>query len=374
MTSKSADSEGNQKQSPALQKAFKRNVEALVSFEEARKSIWRRWRMSLHPGIQGQSAQSSPLGCCNTTTLSWKGWKRELNQSTTLWERTSCMCLCNNGIALKSSLTVLRNDCSLFSRLYIACQTGKGDLPEFLRHENQPPSPPLSRLGDKRTGKTADLLKCLERSPLPSGNADEEEVLVDETNNIDYEETVEPVTSLSEDIAILKSFPYHQWNWAWTMYAGRGTTDQQRHFCIHCCWFSSRRPIWSRCENPWWCFCCWNALPQDIKHFPDHNNCVFLPYILAQLQSVQRLDIVWDVYLADRLNVGARGKRVKVNAVRCYLWHHYLPPGKASWGMMRTRVTSFLFFPKKLKELKFLAKYRSPLPVTAWSHYPQNQT
>ena len=39
MTSKSADSEGNQKQSPALQKAFKRNVEALVSFEEARKSI-----------------------------------------------------------------------------------------------------------------------------------------------------------------------------------------------------------------------------------------------------------------------------------------------------------------------------------------------
>ena len=45
-----------------------------------------------------------------------------------------------------------------------------------------------------RTGKKADLQKCLERSPLGSGNADEEEVLVDETNNTDYEEMVDPVT------------------------------------------------------------------------------------------------------------------------------------------------------------------------------------
>ena len=43
------------------------------------------------------------------------------------------------------------------------------------------------------------MLKCLERSPLGSGNADEEDVLVDETNNTDYEETVDPVT---DDFAI----------------------------------------------------------------------------------------------------------------------------------------------------------------------------
>ena len=34
---------------------------------------------------------------------------------------------------------------------------------------------------------------------IQTGNADEEEVLVDETNNTDYEETVDPVT---DDIAI----------------------------------------------------------------------------------------------------------------------------------------------------------------------------
>ena len=57
----------------------------------------------------------------------------------------------------------------------------------------------MSKLGNTRSGKKAGLLKCLERSPLGSGNADEEEVLVDETNNTDYEETVDPVTY---DIAI----------------------------------------------------------------------------------------------------------------------------------------------------------------------------
>ena len=50
-----------------------------------------------------------------------------------------------------------------------------------------------------RTGKKSNLQKCLERSPLGSGDADEKKVPVDETNNTDYEETVDPVT---DDIAI----------------------------------------------------------------------------------------------------------------------------------------------------------------------------
>ena len=73
------------------------------------------------------------------------------------------------------------------------------DLPKCFRHENQPPPLSLSKLGDVRTGKKAVLLKCLKRFPLGSGNADEEDVLVDETNNTDYEETVNPV---SDDTAI----------------------------------------------------------------------------------------------------------------------------------------------------------------------------
>ena len=38
----------------------------------------------------------------------------------------------------KAQVSALRDDCSLFSRLYISCQTREGDLEEFFRHENQP--------------------------------------------------------------------------------------------------------------------------------------------------------------------------------------------------------------------------------------------
>ena len=59
----------------------------------------------------------------------------------------------------------------------------------MFRHENQPTPPSLSKLGDIPTGKKPDLMKYLERFPVGSGNADEEEVLADETNNTDNEET-----------------------------------------------------------------------------------------------------------------------------------------------------------------------------------------
>ena len=52
-----------------------------------------------------------------------------------------------------------------------------------------------------RTGKKAGLLKCLERSRLGSGTADEEEVLVDETTLI-----MKRRLTLSAMISPLKSF------------------------------------------------------------------------------------------------------------------------------------------------------------------------
>ena len=61
----------------------------------------------------------------------------------------------------KMQVTSLKNDCNLFSRLYIACQTRLGDLETFFMHENQaaPPSLPLG--GKLRIGTKADLLDCL---------------------------------------------------------------------------------------------------------------------------------------------------------------------------------------------------------------------
>lgn len=62
---------------------------------------------------------------------------------------------------MKTSMQALTNNCSLFSRLHIACQSRDGDLDNFFKHENQPWPPSLSKLGELRTGKKADLLDCL---------------------------------------------------------------------------------------------------------------------------------------------------------------------------------------------------------------------
>ena len=64
----------------------------------------------------------------------------------------------------KTSLQVssMKSDCSLFSRLYIACQSRDGNLQDFFEHENQACPPPLSQLGKLRSATKADILGCLE--------------------------------------------------------------------------------------------------------------------------------------------------------------------------------------------------------------------
>lgn len=59
-------------------------------------------------------------------------------------------------------LSSLKNDCSLFSRLYIASQTRNGDLDDFFSHENQVRPPVLSKMGIVRDGNKSELLHCLE--------------------------------------------------------------------------------------------------------------------------------------------------------------------------------------------------------------------
>ena len=61
----------------------------------------------------------------------------------------------------KFQLISLKNDCNLFSRLYISCQTRDGDLDTFFAHENQGTPPSLSIGGKLRQNTKSDLLQCL---------------------------------------------------------------------------------------------------------------------------------------------------------------------------------------------------------------------
>ena len=62
----------------------------------------------------------------------------------------------------KSQITTLKDDCALFSRLYIACQSREGNLDDFFKHENHPYPPSLAKYGEMRSGTKTDLMDILE--------------------------------------------------------------------------------------------------------------------------------------------------------------------------------------------------------------------
>lgn len=68
---------------------------------------------------------------------------------------------------LNRQVAGLKNDCVLFSRLYIGCQTRSGNIDEFFEHENQSAPPSLSDGGKLRFTVKADLLKCLDTVSPP---------------------------------------------------------------------------------------------------------------------------------------------------------------------------------------------------------------
>ena len=68
-------------------------------------------------------------------------------------------------------LSSINNDCSLFSRLYIASHVRDGDLDAFFEHDNQACPPALSQVGNIRLGKKYDLEGCLEDLIHPRDNA-----------------------------------------------------------------------------------------------------------------------------------------------------------------------------------------------------------
>ncbi|KAE8740339.1 hypothetical protein FOCC_FOCC014156 [Frankliniella occidentalis] len=67
-----------------------------------------------------------------------------------------------------NKITSLKNDCSLFSRLWIANQIREGDMKEFFMHENASCPPSLSVNGVMRSCKKSEIVTCLTNSSLQS--------------------------------------------------------------------------------------------------------------------------------------------------------------------------------------------------------------
>ena len=72
---------------------------------------------------------------------------------------------------VRKDVIMLKNEASLFSRLYISCQNRDSDLNQFFKHENQSFPPSLSSYGQLRQGKKSDLLGCLESCTLSNSTS-----------------------------------------------------------------------------------------------------------------------------------------------------------------------------------------------------------
>ena len=139
-------------------------------------------------------------------------------------------------------LSLLKNDCSLFSRFYIASQIRSGDLNQCFQHENQAYPPALSQMEKLRTGPKFDLVGCLE--------------------------DLVPTQDLSPTPVVQV-----------VLLDGAAIVNKLR--------------------------------PGFAKTFSDYATQVFFPYTTSQLQHVNRLDVVWDEYIADSLKAETRKQREK---------------------------------------------------------------
>ena len=76
---------------------------------------------------------------------------------------------------MKKAITNMKQDCNLFSRLYISSQVRSGDMDVFFKYENVQYPPSLSDNGELRLPtRKSDLLECLDsgRIPEPPGQFD----------------------------------------------------------------------------------------------------------------------------------------------------------------------------------------------------------
>ena len=72
----------------------------------------------------------------------------------------------------------MKDDCALFSRLYIACQSREGNLQGSFKHENHLWPPSLAQASRLREGQKSDLVKCMEKTSTLTAESPEVDVAI----------------------------------------------------------------------------------------------------------------------------------------------------------------------------------------------------
>ena len=151
----------------------------------------------------------------------------------------------------------LKNDVRIFSQLYIATQTRDGDLDTFFSHENSAVPPALACNGKIRSGVKSDLLGCLKYPPTVELNINQPGL--SETEN---ESSITAPNRL--DGKILE---------------GSVLVNMLK--------------------------------PPKGSTFGEYARTLFLPKVAKELQSVSRIDVVFDCYKKNSLKETAFQRRAQ---------------------------------------------------------------
>ena len=221
---------------------------------------------------------------------------------------------CPTTKARQSSKTKdLKDDVSLFSKLYIAAQDRESDLGNFFQHENHPYPPSLSDRGTLRAGTKSDLLSCLIKScprPVPvvphaaSTSHNPGAVGISDSPGVDND-TLDPYDFDDLDIDLNDRIDVYevpsdilesQSDTPTTIVDPATDAEPPSSFDVI---VLDGMAVLHFLD------------PRGSSTFEEFAHNVFLPYISQQLWNTKRLDLVWDCYTEDSLKECTRERRGK---------------------------------------------------------------
>ena len=165
----------------------------------------------------------------------------------------------------------LKNDVRIFSHLFIATQTRNGDLDTFFSHENSANPPSLACDGKIRPGVKADLLHCLKKASTTDSFL---------------------ATNTSEAQSICN---------ADSSDTGTAEPDNDQVIMIVPEKVDGKVLEGSVLVN--------FLKPAKQSTFAEYARTVFVPKVIKELETVERVDIVFDTYRKESLKATTRQKR-----------------------------------------------------------------
>lgn len=191
-------------------------------------------------------------------------------------------------------ITTLKTDVDLFSRLYIVAQNREMDLDTFFMHENNPCPPSISDRGKLRQGTKSDLLTCLMKTiETESQSVNDRQDLDDD----DIEACLQRVAE-TEDSESCPSIKVLEVQPDIVAALEKSTSETQPPSTFDVKVLDGAAVVHFLSTS-------------GITTFEEYADVVFLPYLRIQLESAQRLDVVWDEYTKSSIKESTREKRGK---------------------------------------------------------------